>query len=48
MARVKRGMMTHKRHKAVLRDSHGFVGGRSRLYKSAKETLQPRRALRLP
>jgi large subunit ribosomal protein L20 len=40
MARVKRGIMTHKRHKSVLRDSRGFVGGRSRLYKSAKETLQ--------
>ncbi len=40
MARVKRGIMTHKRHKSVLRDSRGFVGGRSRLYKTAKETLQ--------
>ena len=40
MAHVKRGMMTHKRHKSVLRDSRGFVGGRSRLYKTAKETLQ--------
>jgi large subunit ribosomal protein L20 len=39
MARVKRGIMTHKRHKAVLRDARGFVGGRSRLYKTAKETL---------
>lgn len=39
MARVKRGMMTHKRHKAVLREARGFVGGRSRLFKSAKETL---------
>jgi len=39
MARVKRGMMTHKRHKAVLREARGFVGGRSRLFKNAKETL---------
>ncbi len=39
MARVKRGIMTHKRHRSVLRDARGFVGGRSRLYKSAKETL---------
>ncbi len=39
MARVKRGIMTHKRHKSILRDARGFVGGRSRLYKSAKETL---------
>ncbi len=39
MARVKRGIMTHKRHKSVLRDARGFVGGRHRLYKTAKETL---------
>lgn len=39
MARVKRGTITHKRHKSILREARGFVGGRSRLYKSAKETL---------
>ena len=39
MARVKRGIMTHKRHKSILRDARGFVGGRHRLYKTAKETL---------
>jgi hypothetical protein len=39
MARVKRGIMTHKRHKSNLRDARGFVGGRHRLYKTAKETL---------
>jgi large subunit ribosomal protein L20 len=31
--------MTHKRHKAVLKEAAGFVGGRRRLFKSAKETL---------
>ena len=39
MARVKRGMAAHRRHKSVLREARGFVGGRHRLYRSAKETL---------
>ena len=39
MARVKRGTITHKRHKSILRDARGFVGGRNRLYRNAKETL---------
>jgi len=39
MPRVKRGMMTHKRHQAILREARGFVGGRHRLFRSAKETL---------
>ncbi len=39
MARVKRGIMTHKRHKAILRDARGYMGGRSRLFKTAKETV---------
>ena len=39
MARVKRGTITHKRHKSILREARGFVGGRHRLFKSAKETL---------
>ncbi len=39
MARVKRGIQAHKRHKSVLRDARGFVGGRHRLYRNAKETL---------
>jgi large subunit ribosomal protein L20 len=39
MARVKRGTITHKRHKAVLREARGFVGGRHRLFRTAKETL---------
>jgi len=39
MARVKRGTITHKRHKSILRDARGFVGGRHRLIKSAKETV---------
>jgi len=39
MPRVKRGVMSHKRHKAVLKEAGGFVGGRHRLFRSAKETL---------
>jgi len=39
MARVKRGKTAHRRHKAVLKQARGFVGGRSRLFRSAKETL---------
>ncbi len=39
MARVRRGKAAHRRHKAVLREAKGFVGGRRRLFRSAKETL---------
>lgn len=39
MARVKKGKSAHRRHKAVLREARGYVGGRHRLFRSAKETL---------
>jgi len=39
MSRVKRGTLTRKRHKATLKEAKGFVGGRHRLFRSAKETL---------
>jgi len=39
MPRVKRGTMTHKRHKKVLERAKGFWGGRSRLFKTAKEAV---------
>jgi len=39
MARVKRGTITHQRHKRVLREAKGFVGGRRKLFRTAKETL---------
>ncbi len=39
MPRVKRGMAAHRRHKAVLKEAAGFVGGRRRLFRNAKETL---------
>ena len=39
MPRVKRGTMTHKRHKKVLDRAKGYWGGRSRLFKTAKEAV---------
>jgi large subunit ribosomal protein L20 len=39
MPRVKRGTVSHRRHKSALREARGFVGGRHRLYRSAKETV---------
>ncbi len=40
MPRVKRGTMTHKRHRKVLDRAKGYWGGRSRLFKTAKEAVQ--------
>lgn len=39
MPRIKRGTMTHKRHKKVLERAKGYWGGRSRLFKTAKEAV---------
>lgn len=39
MARVKRGVMTHKRHKKLFQQVKGFRGARSRHYKVAHEAL---------
>lgn len=39
MPRVKRGKIAHRRRKALLKEAKGFVGGRRRLFRSAKETL---------
>lgn len=39
MPRVKRGTMTHKRHKKILEQASGYWGGRSRLFKTAKEAV---------
>jgi len=39
MARVKRGVMRHKRHHKILKEASGYWGGKSRLYKSANEQL---------
>jgi large subunit ribosomal protein L20 len=39
MARVKRGVTAHKRHKRLLNDAEGRRGTRSRLVKPAREAL---------
>lgn len=39
MARVKRGMMAHKRHKKVLKQTEGHQHGRRKIYRLAKESL---------
>ncbi|MHB0913617.1 MAG: 50S ribosomal protein L20 [Armatimonadota bacterium] len=39
MPRVKRGTMTHKRHKKVIDRAKGYWGGRHRLYKTANEAV---------
>ncbi len=39
MPRVKRGPTTRRRRKKTIKAAKGFVGSRSRLYKTAKETV---------
>ena len=39
MARVKRGVTAHKRHKRLLNDAEGRKGTKSRLIKPAREAL---------
>lgn len=39
MARVKRGVTSHKRHKKVLAATKGHRGGRSKLIREAKSSL---------
>jgi large subunit ribosomal protein L20 len=39
MARVKRGVTAHKRHKRLLQDAEGRKGTKSRLIKPAREAL---------
>jgi len=39
MPRVKRGTMTHKRHHKILKLASGYWGGKSRLFKTAKEQV---------
>jgi len=39
MSRVKRGMAARKRHKRVLKETKGFWGQRSNVFRRAKETL---------
>lgn len=39
MARVKRGVVSHRKHKKVLELTRGHRGGRSKLVKEAKSSL---------
>lgn len=39
MPRVKRGLMTHKRHKRILKDASGYWGQRHRVFRRAKEAV---------
>lgn len=39
MARIKRGKVTKKRHKRLLKQTKGFWGQRKNIFKRAKETL---------
>ena len=39
MPRVKRGVMTHKRHHKILKEAAGYFGGKSRLFKTANEAV---------
>lgn len=39
MSRVKRGVVTKKRHKRLLKQTKGFWGQRKNIFKRAKETL---------
>lgn len=38
--RVKRGVAAHRRHKKYLKMAKGFRGGRSRLYRTAREAVE--------
>jgi len=40
MARVKGGIKARRRHKKYLKLARGYVGGRSRLYRTARETVE--------
>lgn len=39
MPRIKRGTMTHKRHKRIIDAASGYFGGKHRLFKTAKEAV---------
>ena len=39
MARVKGAMMTHKRRRKVLKLAKGYFGGKSKLFKTAKQAV---------
>ncbi|MEE9550184.1 MAG: 50S ribosomal protein L20, partial [Candidatus Binatia bacterium] len=40
MPRVKRGPKARRRRKKILKLAKGYVGGRRKLYRSARETVE--------
>jgi large subunit ribosomal protein L20 len=40
MPRVKRGTKARRRHKKILKLAKGYVGGRRKLYRQARETVE--------
>lgn len=40
MPRVKRGYKTRRRHNKILKESRGFFGGRSKLYRTAMDAVR--------
>jgi len=40
MPRVKRGVMTHKRHKKIIKQAEGYFGLRKNAFKTANEAVQ--------
>ncbi|MFM7319947.1 MAG: 50S ribosomal protein L20, partial [Armatimonadota bacterium] len=40
MPRVKRGVMTHKRHKKIIKQAEGYFGLRKSAFKTANEAVQ--------
>lgn len=39
MARVKRGVVGHRRHKRILRQAKGYYGNRSKIYRVANQSV---------
>lgn len=39
MARIKGGMMSHKRRKKILKLAKGYYGGKSKLFRTAKQAV---------
>ncbi|QJC28969.1 50S ribosomal protein L20 [Enterobacteriaceae endosymbiont of Plateumaris rustica] len=39
MVRVKRGVVSHKKHKKILKQAKGYYGSRSRTYRSAFQAV---------
>ena len=40
MPRVKRGVMTHKRHKKIINEASGYFGQKGNVFQSAKEAVR--------